>query len=322
MPSSTLNPLAMPRLPRNLRLTIALAVFVLIAAFGSAALFLLKDRAAWLAAVFTAGMLAAWMSYRRASVPAETKKVFGDALRSNEFVPYLQPLVDAQTGRWVGAEVLVRWQHSKYGLIPPDRFIPTAEQSGFIMPITKSLMSSVANVLQGVRLPRGFHISFNVCPSQLTRGDLLADCRHFLRTLAHREVELTLELTERQPIVPDRRMNEMLSTLRQAGVKISIDDFGTGHANLSLLNSMKVDVLKVDKDIVQKSFKNQAAHYVLDSVISLAKKLRIKIVAEGVETSSEHEHLRLIGLDVLQGFHFARPMPLEIFADRVLTHAA
>lgn len=276
--------------------------------------------ALWQAAIVALSTLAATLFWWFASKPGNAKRILGDALRAGELSPYLQPLVDARSGEWVGAEVLARWDRGKDGFVSPDQFIPAAEQSGFIMPLTRALMTSVARALNAVDLPPSFHVSFNVCPAQLAEGSLIEDCRGFLRALRRSDVRLVLELTERELIVLDDAMRDSLASLRRLGIHIAIDDFGTGHANLALLNDLRVDLLKVDKSLVSCVDETTVAQPVLDSVIDLARRLDVKVIAEGIETAAQWQYLAHKAVHVLQGYYFARPMSLDAFNTHMRTH--
>ncbi|WP_176929111.1 EAL domain-containing protein [Paraburkholderia lycopersici] len=273
--------------------------------------------AIWQVAIMVLSALAASLFWWFAGKPQRASKVLGKALQAGEFSPYLQPLVDAHSGEWVGAEVLARWRHGTFGFVSPDQFIPAAEESGFVVPLTRELMTSVAKALNAVDLPQGFHISFNVCPAQLVEGSLVEDCRRFLRALQRPDVRLVLEVTERELIVLDDAMRDSLASLRGLGISIAIDDFGTGHANLSLLNDLSIDVLKVDKSLVSRVAENTVEQPVLDSVIHLARRLKVKIIAEGIETAAQWRYLQCRHVHVLQGYRFARPMSLEAFATQL-----
>lgn len=148
-------------------------------------------------------------------------------------------------------------------------------------------------------------------------GSLVEDCRDFLRTLRRSDVQLVLEVTERELIVLDNVMRDSLASLRRLGISIAIDDFGTGHANLSLLNDLRVDLLKVDKSLVSCVAENTVEQPVLDSVIDLARRLNVKVIVEGIETVAQWRYLEHHHVHVLQGYHFARPMSLEAFATRL-----
>lgn len=238
------------------------------------------------------------------------------AVRQQEFIPYLQPLVNAQSLRWCGVEVLMRWRHPVDGMVLPDLFIPFAESTGHIVPMTRSLMQQTATDLSGVTLPLGFLISINVSAAHVADGSLPADCAAFLAAFAPGSIQLTLELTERELIVTGPQTDALLKQLHELGVRIAIDDFGTGHSSLSYLQQMDVDELKVDRSFVAGIGSDSLSADILDSILQLAAKLGLSVVAEGVELLSQENYLQQHGAHVLQGYRYARPMPIAEFLQR------
>lgn len=271
----------------------------------------------WLIVIVAVSTIVSLLFYRWASSAASGEKILASALRGGEFEPYIQPLIDTSSGNWIGGEILVRWHHRAYGTISPEQFIPLAEQCGAIVPITQMLMKDTAQKLRSVEIPLPLHISFNICARHFSEGNLYEDCKKFLRDLQHSKIRLVLELTERELIVPDASMRETLLDLRQLGVRLALDDFGTGHANFSLLDELEVDMLKIDKKFVSDVDKKMTANPILESMIDLGKILDIVIVVEGVETAEQHEYLRRKEVNILQGYYFSRPMPLQQFLTMV-----
>ena len=232
-------------------------------------------------------------------------------LEAGEFIPYFQPVVRGDTKQWAGAEVLMRWQHPTEGLVRPDLFIPFAEHSGLIVPMTRSLMEQTSRLLapHSSNMGPGFHIAFNIAAHHCHNLELVDDCRRFLEAFAPGHINLVLELTERELIVPTATTHELFSQLNTLGVMIAIDDFGTGHSSLSYLREFNVDYLKIDQSFVALIGVDALSRHILDSIIELSAKLDLGIVAEGVETQEQSEYLAAQGVDFLQGYLFARPMP-------------
>lgn len=257
------------------------------------------------------GFVCFWLWGRSATPSLELER----ALLAGEFVPYLQPLVDARDGRWVGAEVLMRWVHPREGMVGPDLFIPMAERSGLIVAMTRELMHQVADGLSphGQLLGQGFHLSFNISARHCTESGLFDDCRDFQARFLPHCPELTLELTERELIVSSEVTDELFDNLHGLGVKLAIDDFGTGNSSLAYLHRFKVDALKIDKSFVAMIGVDALSSHVLDSIVELCGKLDLMIIAEGVETEEQRAYLALRGVEVLQGYLFDRPMPLAAF---------
>lgn len=252
------------------------------------------------------------------NMTAEIKR----AIRNNEFMPYYQPVVRSDTQEWIGAEVLVRWAHPIEGLIPPDNFIPFMERSGLIIPMTTGLMERVAKELAAIQksLPDDFHIGINISSAQLAEEDLVSQCRQFLEQFPAGKVQLVLELTEREAIEPTEELQERVGHLRQAGVQIALDDFGVGHSNLNYLQEFHADLLKIDRSFVAGIINSDLSQHVLQSIIDLAIRLNLKIVAEGIETQEQADYLLEKGIHLLQGYYFSAPVPVETFADLLQKH--
>jgi c-di-GMP phosphodiesterase len=255
--------------------------------------------------------------------PNSPESELARALRAREFIPYLQPLVEAEGGRVIGAEVLMRWQHPTVGLIRPDLFIPQAEASGLIVPMTTLIMEDVARVLGSERtlLPKGFHIGFNISAVHCRDMTLLAECRRFLDYFSLGQVVLVLELTERELLVADPQTLLLFKQLNEIGVKLAIDDFGTGHSSLLYLQQFNVDYLKIDQSFIGRIGTESLSEHIVDNVIDLGARLGLSLVAEGVETLEQAEYLKQKGVNYLQGYLFGRPMPLRQFSDE-LRHKA
>lgn len=237
------------------------------------------------------------------------------ALIDEEFIPYLQPVVSGDDEQWRGCEVLMRWQHPKQGMIPPDRFIPLAEDSGLIVPMTSLLMAEVRDHFSphAGKLPAKFHFCFNISAKHFQDLDLLADCKAFLDAFKENPVDLGLELTERELLVADETTARMFAELRKLGVLISIDDFGTGHSSLTYLQQFQVDAIKIDRSFVEMIGTDALSSHIVENVIDLAKRLELILIAEGVEKQSQADYLRDRHVDYLQGYLYGRPMPMAQF---------
>lgn len=256
-------------------------------------------------AVLTAlGLFATVFIYRTAA-----EREFGKAINAGQIVPYYQLLVTSNSLEWHGFEVLSRWQHPYKGIISPNFFIPLAERSNQIIPMTKMLMNRVAYELApfAYTFPKSFAISFNITASHLSAPDLIIDCQNFLNIFPKDRVQLILELTESVFIDNAHEMNKTLQALQQLGVKVSIDDFGTGYSNLAYLGKFKIDNLKIDKAFVSMIYGVEHNHHLLDTIIDLAKNMGVDLVAEGVETIEQLQYLASRGVHYIQGFLFSRP---------------
>ncbi|WP_313456769.1 cyclic diguanylate phosphodiesterase [Pseudomonas sp.] len=258
-----------------------------------------------------AGLACRWQLRRASSSRAELQR----ALAANEFVPYFQPVVRAGDCGWAGAEVLMRWNHPREGLVRPDLFIPYAEHSGQIVPMTRALMLHTAQSLApyAALLEDDFHIAINITADHCRDLSLLDDCRTFLQHFPPSRVRLTLELTERKLIEATPVTLELFDKLHEMGVMIALDDFGTGQSSLNYLRQFKVDYLKIDQSFVAMIGGDALSQHILDSIIELSGKLGLGIVAEGVENETQRDYLAGQGVDFLQGYLFARPMPAAEF---------
>ncbi|MBV4458589.1 EAL domain-containing protein [Pseudomonas sp. COR58] len=243
------------------------------------------------------------------------------ALEAGEFIPYFQPVVHGDSKQWSGTEVLMRWNHPKEGLVRPDLFIPFAEHSGLIVPMTRSLMQQTAALLGPVSpaFVTPFHIGINISARHCQNLELVQDCREFLAAFEPGSIHLVLELTERELIEPTDITHRLFCELREAGVKIAIDDFGTGHSSLTYLRTFNVDFLKIDQSFVAMIGLDALSRHILDSIIELCAKLDLGIVAEGVETEEQSQYLTLHHVNFLQGYLYGKPMPAADFIN-ALTH--
>ncbi|TDF82429.1 EAL domain-containing protein [Pseudomonas sp. H9] len=261
------------------------------------------------------GAMAAVTCYwqlRRASSPrAELQR----AIEADEFVPYFQPVVRQNDYGWAGVEVLMRWQHPREGLVSPDLFIPYAEHSGQIVPMTRRLLERTAQTLAPHVESMGsdFHIAINITADHCQDLALLDDCRAFLAAFPANSVRLTLELTERKLISPTELTHTLFAGLHELGVLIALDDFGTGQSSLAYLQQFQVDYLKIDQSFVAMIGGDALSLHILESIIELSSKLGLGIVAEGVETEAQRDYLARHNVDFQQGYLFARPMSADVF---------
>lgn len=264
------------------------------------------------------GSLGHFLQKRTSSPTHEMQR----ALDAAEFVPYFQAVVHGDSKKLSGVEVLMRWNHPKEGLVRPDLFIPFAEHSGLIVPMTRSLMQQTATLLAplSASFKEPFHIGINITASHCQGLDLVKDCREFLDAFAPGSVHLVLELTERELIEPTAITHQLFDQLRDLGVKIAIDDFGTGHSSLGYLRQFNVDYLKIDQSFVAMIGIDTLSSHILDSIIELAIKLGLAMVAEGVETQQQSDYLTAHNVNFLQGYLYGRPMPGVEFISALSDH--
>jgi EAL domain-containing protein (putative c-di-GMP-specific phosphodiesterase class I) len=256
------------------------------------------------------GGFAYWKLGQASSMQGEVKR----AIQSNEFIPYVQPIVDG-SGQLCHIEVLARWQHPVHGLVRPDLFIPLAEESGLIIPITTQLMAQVEHELSlhQAQFPEHFSIGFNISAKHCVASNLFDDCKRFIETFNNRKHILTLELTERELVTDSDEAKKLFQSLDKIGVLLAIDDFGTGHSSLNYLQEFKFDILKIDRSFITMIGSDAISSHIVENLVDLAKRLELKTIAEGVETQKQVDFLNEREIDYLQGYFFYKPMPLSEF---------
>ena len=263
-------------------------------------------------AIFAGILTTFLLSRRRPSTPIDMLK---NALANREFIPYFQPVISAKNHQLTGCEVLIRWYHPASGIIPPDQFIPLAESTGLIAPITQQLMSRVEYSLNSVAhfLPDQFHIGINISPAHFLSPGLEDSCMKFLSTFPKGKVKLVLELTERNQLSVTAESKTLFAKLHKQGIQFALDDFGTGYATHNYLQSFPVDYIKLDKSFVQMAGVDEISSHIVENVIELARRLGIDIIAEGIETESQELFMTEKGSRYLQGYRYAPPLPAEQF---------
>jgi diguanylate cyclase (GGDEF)-like protein len=234
------------------------------------------------------------------------------ALEREEIVLHYQPQIDVGSGRVLGMEALVRWQHPERGLLSPGAFIPLVERTGVSTSLTQYVLAGVARQLQTWR-NAGVEIDVTVAVN-LTMFDLLDTSLpgKVARLLEEAGVEpdrLELEITERVIMADPVRVRTVVEQLKETGVRIAIDDFGTGYSSLSYLKSLPVDVIKIDRSFVMGMMEDESDRAIVRSTIDLAHNLGLSVVAEGVDSKDTLEELARYGCDAAQGFYIARPQP-------------
>lgn len=263
-------------------------------------------------AIILGGVLSILVS-RDLKYRASTKSELSLALAQEEFFVDYQPIVDAISGRCVGVEALLRWRHPLQGLVPPDIFIPQAESSGKIIDLTYRLFQCIQKDLMNTSLPKKFHLAINIAAEHFSSPNIVTDLAEFYSSLNQPDILIVAEITERQLAKNDAITQATIQALRKAGVQLAIDDFGTGQSSLAYLQNFEFDYLKVDKFFVATVDYPSVNTPVLDAIIELGKRLELKLVAEGVENETQAEYMRSQGVEYLQGFRYARPMPWSSF---------
>jgi diguanylate cyclase (GGDEF)-like protein len=247
------------------------------------------------------------------------------ALDNEEFVLHYQPKVNLASGRLTSAEALIRWNDPRTGLVPPGRFIPILEETGLIYEVGRwALRQAIADYLRwraaGLAAVR---VAVNVSPLQLRHRGFVAEIERVIGIDPHAAEGLQLEITESLIMENVQHNIASLQAIRAMGVSIAIDDFGTGYSSLSYLAKLPVDTLKIDRSFVIDMTSGPEGLALVSTIINLAHSLKLKVVAEGVETEDQSRLLRLQNCDEMQGYLFSRPVPAEVFEARFLAaHSA
>lgn len=237
-------------------------------------------------------------------------------IKRGEFHVEYQPVIETSSGRATGVEALLRWTHPTVGRISPDTFISYAEGKNLIVPLTRHLFELVArdaHQLQHV-LPPGMSIGLNISPKHLTDAGFYQDVEKWLSAMPASHYVYVFEITERT-MVEKHNASEVFAWIHDRDIQIAIDDFGTGHSALIYLEKFRFDCLKIDRGFVQSIGLETVTSPVLDTVLTLARKLNLRTVAEGVETLEQAEWLQLRGVTQMQGFYFSPPLTVEQLID-------
>src|SRR5215475_4790178 len=247
---------------------------------------------------------------RRGDPVSEIERAF----RAGEFVPHFQPVVDMTSGRLRGAEALVRWRKPDGSLVLPGSFIPLLESSGLILEVTRMLMRRVvAEVGEAFSQRPKLNISFNVAAAHFADETIVRDVREIFENSPIRLSQVTLELTERQPLENLTETRRVIAALQGLGVSVAIDDVGTGHSGLSYMLKLGVDTIKIDKMFIDAIGTDRNSATIIETLIELARNLRMDIVAEGVESFEQVVFLRDLGIRAAQGYVFAPPLPASSY---------
>lgn len=236
-----------------------------------------------------------------------------NALRRHEMMVHYQPQVDIRTGDILGVEALARWKHPELGFVPPSQFVPLAEDTGLIMPISEWMLYEVCQQnkdWQDAGLPP-MVASVNISARQLEHDHLLRAVRTVLDKTGLDPSYLGIELTESMLMRNTDHSAEVLGQLKEMGVHVSVDDFGTGHSSLSYLKRLPIDSVKIDQSFVRDITINPDDAAISGAVVAMAHSLKLSVVAEGVETLEQLEFLRSLKCDMIQGYFISRPVPAD-----------
>lgn len=245
-----------------------------------------------------------------------------DALRQNQFQVYYQPVFELATKKMISAEALVRWKHPDRGLIAPDKFIPLFERNGFISELDLFIMEQVCRQIAEWKTKgkRVAPISVNVSRQDFHNRNLCDTVLEQIRKYGLSTSDLKLEVTESAFTENFGQIVGCINKFRAAGFKILMDDFGSGYSSFNTFQNMPVDILKLDMKFLKGGTESRRGQIVLQCIVNMAKALNIPTIAEGVETFSEIEYLKKLGCEAVQGYYYAKPMPVGEFEKKLSQH--
>jgi diguanylate cyclase (GGDEF)-like protein len=246
----------------------------------------------------------------RAAMERELRR----ALISDQFLLYFQPQLDA--GELVGAEALIRWRHPVRGLLSPGKFIPLAEETGLILPLGDWVLETACAQIAawGKReSTAGLTLAVNISARQLRKPDFVEQVLAILKKAGANPLNLKLELTESMLVENIEQVISTMTEIKSHGIGFALDDFGTGYSSLSYLKRLPLDQLKIDRSFVRDIVEDVSSRAIAQSVISLGQVMNMSVIAEGVETEEQLEHLTELGCHAFQGYLFGQPMPVDDF---------
>lgn len=251
-------------------------------------------------------------AYKLLAIRQSLSRIIKDGIKYSEFVPYYQPIVDSRNGELLGAEVLVRWRKKDGTIIPPYQFIPHAEESGLIIDITEQLVNKVVADIKVLGWDKsGRFTSINIVTEHLDNSDLY---EQIVRLTEQHKVPykcISLEITERKQILDLHKARQALDKFYDLGINLKLDDAGTGYGGFSYVQELGIDTLKIDKMFVDTIHSDDVKLPVLDAIVAFSSSSKLKTIAEGVENMEQVAYLAERGVYAIQGYVFAKPMPLE-----------
>lgn len=247
-----------------------------------------------------------------------------DAIDKNQFLLHYQPKVDLNTGAMTGVEALLRWNHPNYGLVFPDQFIPVSEESGIIVPMGQWVLQEACKQYKRWQESNeiSFRIAVNISLQQFHHIDFVDMVKKVLQETHFDPQRLELEITESVIHDPEKTIH-ILNELQSLGILISMDDFGKGYSSLSYLKRLPIEILKIDRSFIRDISTDPVDAEIVTAIITLAKSLNLKVVAEGVETEEQLAFIKKYKCTEAQGFLFSKPMSeLEFFEKFILNKPA
>jgi EAL domain-containing protein (putative c-di-GMP-specific phosphodiesterase class I) len=239
---------------------------------------------------------------------------FREAIKNGEIVPFFQPTIDIKTGKLAGAEVLARWRKSDGTMVAPANFIPLAERSGLIYPMTQALMKQAAIDVGAVHATRPYlSVAFNLYAGHFANDTIIEQIRTIFGKSQISLSQIVLEVTEREPLPDLDFARDIIDRLQKLGIKVAIDDVGTGHGGLSYLMKLGVDMIKIDKMFIDAIDTERYSQTIIETLLELARTMKMEVIAEGVENFGQVEYLQRKGVHQAQGYVFAPPLPASSY---------
>jgi EAL domain-containing protein (putative c-di-GMP-specific phosphodiesterase class I) len=263
--------------------------------------------------------------HRSTKVRSELREDAAAALENGQIQPWFQPQISTDTGRVTGFEALARWTHPVHGPIPPDQFLPVMENAGLLERLGEVMLYHALTALKawdcaGVHVPR---VGVNFASAELHNPRLVDKIRWELDRFDLTPDRLSVEILESVVTdAPDDVVVQNIAGLAKLGCRIDLDDFGTGHASIASMRRFTVSRIKIDRSFVMKSDQDPNQQKLIGAILTMAERLEIETLAEGVETVGEHALLAQLGCDHVQGFGIARPMPFDETLDWISGHQA
>ncbi|QDG77194.1 EAL domain-containing protein [Labrenzia sp. PHM005] len=254
-----------------------------------------------------------WYSWRPES---EANDEFVAAIRNGEFIPYYQPVMDIETKRVRGCEVLMRWRRPNGVIVSPGQFMAYAEANGHIFDMTRHMMrvsSEEVGKLYGEN--PDFKLSINLFAGHFLDREIVADIKSIFENSEISYQQIVVEVTERYPLEDMDLARKIMAEMQALGVRVALDDVGTGHGGMAYLQKLGVDIIKIDKMFIDSISSDDNSTTIVDSMVELADNLGMGIIAEGVEEEEQIDRLMELGVTAAQGYYFAQPMPAKEFIE-------
>ena len=232
------------------------------------------------------------------------------ALKEEKLEVYYQPQVSIQSGEVEGVEALIRWDHPQLGVIQPDQFIPLVEDFGMVGQVDEYVMEKACHQISqwSTQYQKSICVSVNVSPTQFYQHNFAQKIQSVLDRSGLRSTELSIELTERVMMYKEEIVLNRMAQLNNIGVSMCIDDFGTGYSSISYLKDFHFQKLKLDRSFITELRKGDKSEAIVKSMIDLSHRLDMEVIAEGVETEEQFQHLKELGCDFIQGYLFSKPL--------------